>query len=56
MTDGELVAKRLAFIETCLREPRQLARPEVLATDIREQRFVEHSGDKPNVVRDSSSG
>lgn len=43
MTDTELVAKRLAFIETCLRELRQLARPGHLATDIREQRFVEHT-------------
>ena len=43
MTDEGLVAKRLAFIETCLRELRQLARPGELATDIREQRFVEHT-------------
>ena len=43
MTDEELVAKRLAFIETCLRELRQLARPGDLTTDIREQRFVEHT-------------
>ena len=43
MTDEELVAKRLAFIETCLRELAQLARPADLATDIREQRFVEHT-------------
>jgi uncharacterized protein YutE (UPF0331/DUF86 family) len=41
--DKILVAKRLAFIETCLRELRQLARPGALATDIREQRFVEHT-------------
>jgi uncharacterized protein YutE (UPF0331/DUF86 family) len=43
MTDGELVSKRLAFIETCLRELRQLARPGDLAGDIRERRFVEHT-------------
>lgn len=43
MTDEELVAKKLAFIETCLRELRQLARPAELSTDIREQRFVEHT-------------
>ena len=28
MTDPELVAKKLAFIETCVRELRTLARPE----------------------------
>jgi uncharacterized protein YutE (UPF0331/DUF86 family) len=43
MTDAELVAKKLAFIETCVRELRTLARPERLAEDIREQRFVEHT-------------
>ena len=43
MTDADLVAKRLAFIETCLRELRELARPERLADDVREQRFVEHT-------------
>ncbi len=43
MTDVDLVAKRLAFIETCLRELREIARPDELATDIREQRFVEHT-------------
>jgi len=37
MTDDELVAKKLAFIETCLRELRQLARPGDMAGDIREQ-------------------
>lgn len=43
MTDGELVEKRLAFIETCLRDLRHLARPGELAAGIREQRFVEHT-------------
>ncbi len=43
MTDEELVAKKLAFIETCLHDLRQLARPEALTTDIRERRFVEHT-------------
>jgi uncharacterized protein YutE (UPF0331/DUF86 family) len=43
MTDEELVSKRLAFIETCLRELRQFARPEELEDDIRERRFVEHT-------------
>lgn len=43
MTDQELVARRLAFIETCLRELRELARPSQLQQDVREQRFVEHT-------------
>jgi uncharacterized protein YutE (UPF0331/DUF86 family) len=43
MTDPELVAKRLAFIETCVRELRTLARPERIADDLREERFVEHT-------------
>lgn len=43
MTDVDLIAKRLAFIETCLRELRDLARPGELAGDVREQRFVEHT-------------
>ena len=43
MTDQDLVAKKLAFIETCMRDLRQEARPAYLATDVRELRFVEHT-------------
>ena len=43
MTDPDLVAKKLALIETCVQELRSLARPEALATDVRERRFVEHT-------------
>lgn len=43
MTDPGLVAKKLAFIETCVRELRTLARPERIADDLREERFVEHT-------------
>ena len=43
MTDPELVAKKLAFIETCVAELRRLANPEIIETDIREERFVEHT-------------
>lgn len=43
MTDPELVAKELALIETCVRELRSLARPDVIRTDVREERFVEHT-------------
>ena len=43
MTDPELLAKRLALIETCVRELSELARPERIGTDVREARFVEHT-------------
>ena len=43
MTDPDLLAKRLSVIETCVRELRELARPEAIATDVREARFVEHT-------------
>lgn len=43
MTDPELVRKRLAYIETRLRELRTLARPELIAGDIKERCFVEHT-------------
>ena len=43
MTDPALVAKKLAQIESCLSDLRRLAQPEALATDVREQRFVEHT-------------
>jgi uncharacterized protein YutE (UPF0331/DUF86 family) len=43
MIDSDLVAKKLALIETCVQQLRTMARPEDLRTDIREQRFVEHT-------------
>jgi len=43
MTDPELVAKRLALIETCVQQLRSLGRPEAMRADIREERFVEHT-------------
>ncbi len=43
MTDAALLAKKLALVETCVAELRRLSRPEELAHDIREQRFVEHT-------------
>jgi uncharacterized protein YutE (UPF0331/DUF86 family) len=41
MTNGELVEKKLAFIERCLRELRDFAEPSAIETDVRQQRFVE---------------
>jgi len=43
VTDKELIAKKLALIETCVHQLRELARPEAIATDVREERFVEHT-------------
>jgi uncharacterized protein YutE (UPF0331/DUF86 family) len=43
MTDPTLAEKKLALIESCLSDLRRLARPETLATDVREQRFVQHT-------------
>lgn len=40
MTDPETVARKLATIETHLRELRELARLDRLESDIKEQRFV----------------
>ena len=41
--DTALIDKKLAFIQTCVRELKELADPERLDTDIRERRFVEHT-------------
>jgi len=43
VTDEALLAKKLAFIETCVRELRSLARIDLLEHDVREARFVEHT-------------
>jgi len=43
MTDPELVAKKLAFVETCVRELQTMARPDRISDDVREERFVEHT-------------
>jgi len=43
LTDADLVRKRLAFIETCLRELAEIADSERVEHDVRERRFVEHT-------------
>lgn len=43
MTDPDLVAKKLALIETCVADLHRLARPAELQHDVREERFVEHT-------------
>jgi uncharacterized protein YutE (UPF0331/DUF86 family) len=43
MVDADLVRKKLAFIETRVRELREMARPERMEHDVREERFVVHT-------------
>ena len=43
MTDPDLLAKKLAFIETRLRELSTLARLDRIRDDLKEERFVEHT-------------
>ncbi|HEX9619977.1 MAG TPA: DUF86 domain-containing protein [Polyangiaceae bacterium] len=43
MTDPDLVAKKLALIETYVRELRSLSDSSRLEVDLRERRFVEHT-------------
>lgn len=43
MTDDDLIAKKLAYIETCVCEMHSLARPDEIRADIREQRFVAYT-------------
>ena len=37
------VGRQVAFIETCVRELRDLARPELIEQELREERFVAHT-------------
>ncbi len=43
MVDQDLLNKKLAFIETCVEDLRRHAKPDLLQTDIREERFIEHT-------------
>ena len=43
MIDQPLVEKKLALIETYVRELESLARPEAVADDVREARFIEYT-------------
>jgi uncharacterized protein YutE (UPF0331/DUF86 family) len=43
LTDPELVAKKLALVESYVHDLRTLGRLDALPTDIREQRFVLHT-------------
>ena len=41
--DRELLAKKLARIETCVKELRTLGDPDRIPSDLREERFFEHT-------------
>jgi uncharacterized protein YutE (UPF0331/DUF86 family) len=43
MTDPDLIATKLAQIESCVADLRRLADPARLEHDLREERFVEHT-------------
>lgn len=43
MTDADLLAKKLAEIETYLAQLRRLGSPEAMADDVKEERFVVHT-------------
>jgi uncharacterized protein YutE (UPF0331/DUF86 family) len=43
VTDPELIAKRLAFVESCVADLRRFARPELITHDVREERFVAYT-------------
>lgn len=43
MTDAELLAKRLAALQSYVEQLRRLGNPEALETDLKEQRFVLHT-------------
>jgi uncharacterized protein YutE (UPF0331/DUF86 family) len=43
MTDPDLLAKKLAFIESCVADLRRLAVAENIDSDVKERRFVEHT-------------
>jgi uncharacterized protein YutE (UPF0331/DUF86 family) len=43
MTDIDLVTKKLALIESYVRELRELADPTAIVSDVRERRFIEHT-------------
>ena len=42
MTDPDLLAKKLAFVESCVADLQRLAVAENIDSDIKERRFVEH--------------
>jgi uncharacterized protein YutE (UPF0331/DUF86 family) len=43
VTDPELLAKKLAVVETCVSQLRSMAKLELLRRDLREERFVVHT-------------
>jgi uncharacterized protein YutE (UPF0331/DUF86 family) len=43
VTDPDLLAKKLAFVESCVSDLRRLAVAENIDSDVKERRFIEHT-------------
>ena len=43
MVDQDLILKKLAFIETCVQDLRSSSNPQLISSDVREERFVVHT-------------
>lgn len=43
MTDPDLLAKKLAFVESCVADLRRLAVAANIESDVKERRFIEHT-------------
>ncbi len=43
MVDQDLIFKKLAFIETCVQDLQSKSNPQLISSDIREERFVIHT-------------
>jgi len=43
MVDQDLILKKLAFIETCVQDLRSNSNPQLISSDVREERFIVHT-------------
>jgi len=43
MVDQDLILKKLAFIETCVQDLQSKSNPQLISSDVREERFVVHT-------------
>ena len=55
MTEEHLVAKKLLFIEQCVKELRERARPELIAADTWERGSASRSRPCPGAVSDTTA-
>ena len=54
MVDQDLILKKLGFIETCVQDLQSKSNPQLISSDVREERFVVHGYEKLDlaIVRD----